>query len=66
MRIIFYSQTGTGEDFSKRLMEEAETYGFAPEVTDAEEYAGMTVRFIPIRLLFKCASDSCSGAGQLR
>lgn len=38
MRVIFYSQTGTAEDFSKRLAEEAENYGFAPEVVDAEEY----------------------------
>lgn len=37
MKIIYYSQTGTAEDFSKRLAEEAETYGFSPDVIDAEQ-----------------------------
>eukprot|EP01128_Nolandella_sp_AFSM9_P005097 TRINITY_DN2418_c0_g1_i1.p1 TRINITY_DN2418_c0_g1~~TRINITY_DN2418_c0_g1_i1.p1 ORF type:complete len:674 (+),score=168.86 TRINITY_DN2418_c0_g1_i1:118-2139(+) len=36
--LIFYSQTGTAEDFTERLSEELETYGFAPTIHDAEEY----------------------------
>jgi len=45
MKIIYYSQTGTAEDFSKRLGEEAETYGFSPDVIDAEN-------FPQVRLIF--------------
>lgn len=38
MTIIFYSQTGTAEDFAERLGEEVENYGFTPTLVDAEEY----------------------------
>uniref|UniRef100_A0A6B2KZL3 NADPH--hemoprotein reductase n=1 Tax=Arcella intermedia TaxID=1963864 RepID=A0A6B2KZL3_9EUKA len=38
LKILFYSQTGTAEDFSNRLGEELASFGFAPEVFDVENY----------------------------
>lgn len=38
MKILFYSQTGTAEDFAHRLGEDVRSYGFEPSVLDVEEY----------------------------
>ena len=38
MKVIFYSQTGTAEDFASRLSDEAKQFGFDVETVDAENY----------------------------
>lgn len=38
LKIIFYSQTGTAEDFANRLSDEAKQFGFEVETVDAENY----------------------------
>lgn len=38
IKLLYYSQTGTAEDFSHRLAEDMRSYGFNPEVLDVEDY----------------------------
>lgn len=38
LKVIFYSQTGTAEDFANRLSDEAKQFGFEVETVDAENY----------------------------
>jgi len=43
MSVFFYSQTGTAEDFSRRLADDGKLYGFHTKVYDVEEFD--TVRY---------------------
>jgi sulfite reductase alpha subunit-like flavoprotein len=36
LKILFYSQTGTAEDFARRLGDDANNYGFSPDVMDVD------------------------------
>jgi sulfite reductase alpha subunit-like flavoprotein len=38
MTILWYSQTGTAEDFAHRLCDEAKQYGFISEAQDVQDY----------------------------
>jgi len=38
MKILYYSQTGTAEDFAQRLSEDLSSFGFSPETIDVENY----------------------------
>lgn len=38
MTIFYYSQTGTAEDFARRLGDEGKNYSFHTKVADVEEY----------------------------
>ena len=46
VKIFFGSQTGTAEDFSGTLADEASSYNFFPEVVDMEEYDEVRVYII--------------------
>lgn len=39
MKVLFYSQTGTAEDFATRFGEDAGNFGFSPDVVDVESAA---------------------------
>jgi NADPH-ferrihemoprotein reductase len=39
IKILYYSQTGTAEDFAHRLGEDISAYGFAPDVSDVENFS---------------------------
>jgi sulfite reductase alpha subunit-like flavoprotein len=38
MTLFYYSQTGTAEDFARRIADDARLYGFHSKVVDVEEY----------------------------
>lgn len=41
LRILWGSQTGTAEDFSSQLADEARKHGFAPRSTDLEDFSAV-------------------------
>lgn len=43
LRILWGSQTGTAEDFSGQIADEARKLGFAPRSTDMEDYSPVRV-----------------------
>jgi sulfite reductase alpha subunit-like flavoprotein len=50
MTLFYYSQTGTAEDFARRIADDARLYGFHSKVVDVEDYD--TVRLSNIVLRF--------------
>jgi NADPH-ferrihemoprotein reductase len=43
LKILFYTQTGTAEDFARRLGDDMMNYGFCPDVLEVEGFEGETL-----------------------
>lgn len=62
LKILFYTQTGTAEDFARRLGDDMINYGFAPDVQEVDGFDPVCVSFFFLffSFLFFPCFFSCS------